>query len=372
MTRLREALKDIAEEAPLVHLADVAVKGHRRRRRATVALAAVSTVVVLGVATAGVSVVTASRDMVRDADALAPSAMSDTVSDLPAGAVGVLSHAYQTNCIIKKEERKADCGKVEWRVVTREGKTYRLAEALVRTKKNQGTPIALSRDGRMVAYYSREAQTYVVRDLVSGTEVTSPVKLKEERFGLAAMLVLSDDGRHLVFDPSEGTKDPGLVIDMKTGATLWVPGVYEPISVKGGVVELVRYVKTDLLLMPVTGGGQPVNFKGPYIFFSELAPDGRTVVAVKWTRDNRFDELSLLDVKSGQVKRKVPIKGLPKGAGYSSTELWRSASEIVITTLGKGGRRAYAIDVNTGRAQFVTDYKDGGKGNLVLPGTASQ
>ncbi|MEU6712789.1 hypothetical protein ABZ897_15015 [Nonomuraea sp. NPDC046802] len=371
MTRLREALKDIAEEAPLVHLADVAVKGHRRRRRATVALAAVATVVVLGVATAGASMVTASRDMLRDADALAPSEMSDTVTDLPAGEVGVLSHAYQTNCIVKEKARKVDCGKVEWRVVTREGKTYRLAEALVRTKKNHGTPIALSRDGRMVAYYSREAQTYVVRDLVSGAEVTSPVKLKEERFGLAAMLVLSDDGRHLVFDPSEGTKDPGLVIDMQSGATLWVPGVYEPVTVKNGLVELVRYVKTDLLLMPVTGGGQPVNFKGAYINFSEVAPDGRTVAAVKWSKSQKADDLSLLDMKSGQV-RKVPVKGLPKEKGFFSPSLWRSASEVLVTIDNEKGHRAYAIDINTGRAQFLTDYKSIHKRNLVLPGTATQ
>ena len=70
-------------------------------------------------------------------------------------------------------------------------------------------PVAISRDGRMLAYYSRAAQAHVVRDLVGGAEVTSPVKVEEDRIGVGSMLALSDDGRYLVFDPREGSKEPG-------------------------------------------------------------------------------------------------------------------------------------------------------------------
>ncbi|WP_449062841.1 hypothetical protein [Planomonospora algeriensis] len=40
MTRLHEALDEIAAEAPPVNLADLVITGHRRRRRVTLALAA--------------------------------------------------------------------------------------------------------------------------------------------------------------------------------------------------------------------------------------------------------------------------------------------------------------------------------------------
>jgi hypothetical protein len=56
------------------------------------------------------------------------------------------------------------------------------------------------------------------------------------------------------FDPREGSKDPGLLIDTRTGKTVSMPGKYEVISIKDGAAELIRYRKTDLWLMPVKGG----------------------------------------------------------------------------------------------------------------------
>ena len=44
MTRLRSALAGLAEEAPLVSLADAAIAGHRRRRRTRLALTGVAAV----------------------------------------------------------------------------------------------------------------------------------------------------------------------------------------------------------------------------------------------------------------------------------------------------------------------------------------
>lgn len=367
MTRLHDALDGIANEAPLVDLADLAIAGHRRRRRTTLTLAVVAAVAVLGVATAAVAL-PGSRD---DRDDTATPRSVETVPDLPDGKVGSLSHAYRTECAADPDwqRRPPDCSAVEWRVVTRTGTTYRLPRALPITTKERNAPVAISRDGRMVAYYSRQAQAHVVRDLVGGSEVTSPVTVKEERIGIGSMLVVSDDGRHVLFDPREGSKEPGLLIDMRTGRTVSVPGKFEAISIKDGVVALVRYVKTDLWLMPVTGGGAPVRFDGVFIMFSDLAPDGRTVAAMDFKRQGHLKcALTLLDTKTGRTLRRVAIRGLPKSRGMCETSFWRSGSEITII-YENAETSTYVVDVNTGQARRLARYPGmSTRASLVLPG----
>ncbi|GGO78188.1 hypothetical protein [Nonomuraea cavernae] len=367
MTRLREALDGIAAEAPLVNLADVAVAGHRRRRRATAVLAAAATVAVVGAASIAVA------PPWQRADRTATPQGVDTVPDLPDGAVGPIAYAFQTPCEKQRNPVRIDCGTVEWRVVTRSGRTYRVPQALFSTAKDHKVPVAISRDGRMLAYYSRQAQAHVVRDLVGGTQATSPVTVKEERISMGSTLALSDDGRYLIFDPREGTKDPGLLIDVRTGKSRPVDGNYEVVSIKGGVAVLVRYVKTDLWRMPVTGGGRPVRFDGKFIMFSEIAPDGRTVAAFEFS-DYAKRRLTVLDAKSGQPLRKVPIRGLPAGRGGAvmGTALWTSGSEVAVVYQSRDDVRTYAVNVKTGQAHQVARYPGVLHMRLVLPGVASQ
>ncbi|WP_433438150.1 hypothetical protein [Nonomuraea sp. CA-141351] len=363
MTRLREALKDLAEEAPLVSLANAAIAGHRRRQRTRLVVTAVVTAAALVATTAGAVAI-----WPRVPQTATPQRTA-TVADLPDGKVGPISHAYLTPCHIDDKRRIIDCGVQEWRVVTRTGTTYRVPQALVASDLSRDMRIAVSRDGRMLAYYSREAQAHVVRDLVSGAEVTSPVKVTEDQFDLGNQLVVSDDGRYLVFDPKVGSKKPGMLIDVRTGKSTTLPGKYEAVTVKDGVVELVRYVKTDLWLMPVTGGGKPVRFDGVFINFSELAPDGRTVAAYD-TKDRTKPVLTLLDAKTGRILRKVTVRGLAKPRGIFRISVWQSPSEVTVLTLD-GEYSTYVVDVNTGKARHVADYSPKTMQSLTLPGTAS-
>ncbi|MBF8188520.1 hypothetical protein ITP53_22895 [Nonomuraea sp. K274] len=292
-----------------------------------------------------------------------------TVPDLPAGSVGALSLAYPTDCKQVREPKPGiDCSEAEWQVVTRVGKTYRVPQALTHTVKDRRVPVALSRDGRMFAYYSRQAQTYVVRDMEAGTEVTSPVKVGEERIDIGSMLVVSDDGRYLAFDPREGSKQPGLLIDVRTGKTVSLNGEYEAIGIKDGLVEMVRYRKTDLWLMPVKGGGKPVRFDGTYIMFSELAPDRRTVAAVEFD-ELRRNKLTLLDAKTGRMLRKVPVRGVPAKAGLVGVRIWSSASEVVLDYQVGVRLRSYGLNVGTGRLRHLADYPDVGFKQAALPGS---
>ncbi|MEV4011520.1 hypothetical protein AB0J35_13540 [Nonomuraea angiospora] len=363
MTRLREALSGLAAEAPLVSLADAAIAGHRRRRRATMAATTVATVAALVASVAAGAVV-----WPRDAYPAAPRS-ADTVADLPDGKVGALEYAYKTPCDVSEDRQVTNCRVQEWRVVTRAGTTYRLRQALTTTRKGDFAPIAISRDGRMLAYYSREAQTHVVRDLVTGAVTTSRFKVKEEQIQIGSQLVVSDDGRYVGFDPRVGSKkDTGLLIDVRTGKTVRVPDKFEIISIKGGVAELLRYVKTDMWLMPVTGGGKPVRFDGTFILFSELAPDGRTVVA----RDYKDKEpaLTVLDAKTGRIVRKVPIRDLPKDGGVHGATVWQSPSEVVILSFGKQPG-TYAVNIETGKARRLADFPGEPRSDLILPGKAA-
>ncbi|MFC7592025.1 hypothetical protein ACFQYP_56145 [Nonomuraea antimicrobica] len=353
-------------------LADVAVAGYRRRRRrSTFMLAAVATVTVVGAASTAVTLPWQGAGV---ADRTVTPQQVDTVPTLPDGAVGPLAYAFQTPCKQQSNPIRIDCGTVEWRVVTRNNRTYRVPQALASTTKDRPAPVAISRDGRMLVYYSRQAQAHVVRDLVGGTQVTSAVAVPEERIDIGSMLALSDDGRYVFFDPREGSKDPGLLIDVRTGKSRPVDGKYEVVSVKDGVAELVRFGKTDLWQMPVTGGGRPVRFDGKFIMFSELAPDGRTVVAFDHP-DHTKNKLSVLDAKNGRILRTVSIRGLPakRGGGVLETGLWTSGSEVTIIYGYQNEVRAYAVDIGTGKARQVARYPGGGKMvHLVLPGMASR
>ncbi|MGW5160978.1 hypothetical protein ACWEPN_36390 [Nonomuraea wenchangensis] len=349
MSRLRAALEELAQEAPDVasttDLAALAVANHQRHRRnITMATAFFTTVALVGAVTAGVTLTGSGQ--------AAPATSS--VPDLPSGKVGELSHAYLTRCEVDESQTppSLDCSEVEWRVVTRTGRTYRVPQALATTAGDPRPPVAISRDGRMFAYYSRKEGAHVVRDLVAGTQVVSRAKVKESQIGRGSMLVVSEDGRHLAFDPREGSKYPGLLIDVRTGATTTLNGKYEAIGIKNGLVELIRYRKTDLWLMPVTGGGKPVRFPGTYIMFSEPAADGRTVAAIE------FDEMpkkkvTLLDAKTGRVVRKVTVKGVPARTQPDSVRIWASASELVLDYQVKTELRSYALNVYTGRTRLV-------------------
>ncbi|MFI6291346.1 hypothetical protein ACIBEJ_07140 [Nonomuraea sp. NPDC050790] len=362
MTRLREAFSDLAEQAPLVDLADAAIAGHVRRRRTGRAVAALATVTALGLTGA----VTAALPW---APSPAPVAAergdnTDKVPDLPSAPGSPLGYAYQTPCA----KEPYDCSRSTWRVVTRSGKTYRLPRALAYTAQNNTAPVSISRDGMLLAYYDPTEGAHVVHDLGRGTRIVSRLRLGKDRMGAGSMLVVSDDGRHLAFDPREGSKEPGMVIDVRTGTSVPVPGAYEPVSIKDGVASLVRYRKTDLWLMPVTGGGKPVRFDGAFIMFSELAPDGRTVAAVRHRRSLR-NELTLLDTKNGRTLRTVPVHGLADGGALIGTGPWRGPQEITVQYAGTGGVRTYAVDLRTGRARQLDRYP-GKLSTVTLPGQA--
>lgn len=382
MTRLHDALTGIADQAPTVDLADRAIQGNRRRRRGGMALAAVVTaavtvtVTVLGAAGAGL--LPGERGNIVAATPEGSPRRGGTLADLPDRGVGPLSYAYKTFCKARYGVPE-DCRDGEWRVVTRDGKTYHVPQTLGLSGKNY--PLAITRDGRMMAYYSHQEQTFKVRDLDSGEELTAPVTVAERRLDSYVSLVLSDDGRHLAFTDYPSGKGPGLLIDMRAGTTSPLPQGWAPISIADGgdPVMMVSYPpKARVWVMSRSGGRSPVTHDETYVRFSELAPDGRSIAALgtEKVKDGlRLDHtLAVLDATTGRAGRKVTVRGLPKSIVMHGLGAWLSRTEVTLATiLSKRPDQArwitYAVNVETGQARELGAYTGQNPLHMVVPGT---
>ncbi|MFI7702136.1 hypothetical protein [Nonomuraea sp. NPDC049480] len=378
MTRLREALDDLAGDAPAINLADWAIAGSRRRRRirmAAGAAAAMGVVVLAGVALGvfpGTGLLPADKPVVASE--------TGRIADLPGRGVGPLSHAYRTFCRLGGLV-PPDCGNGEWRVVTRLGETYRVPQALGTKSGPEFYPLAIGRDGRMIAYYSRVAGTFKVRDLASGAEQAAPVAIAEARLGGNARLELSEDGRYLAFTGYPSRKEDGLIIDMRARTTLPLPVGWDPRSIDGTAVTLARYgygQRPGIWMMPLTGGGSPVTLGDAYTRFSALAPDGTGVAALRRgeVANTQDDTITVLDAKTGKVKKTATMRGLPRGSHMLTLGAWLNAAEVTLVTTpsrqwDENRQITYAVNVETGRVRQLAVYHPQSTMHLVVPGAAA-
>ncbi|MBN6057140.1 hypothetical protein JYK22_34775, partial [Nonomuraea sp. RK-328] len=376
MSGLREALHDVASDAPAVDLADWAITGSRRRRRARLVTGTATVMGLVVLAGVALGVLPGARQVT--ADKLVVATETGKIADLPGRGVGPLSHAFRTWCLTSGPI-PADCRNGEWRVVTRSGETYHVPQALGFKSGPAFFPLAISRDGRVIAYYSRSAGTFQVRDLESGAVRTAPVVLAEAKLGGNARLELSDDGRYLAYTGYPSRKEDGLIIDMRARTTTPLPVGWDPRSIDGTTVTLARYgrwgQKAGIWVMPLTGGGSPVTVEDVYLNFSALAPDGKVVAALRAGKSPNVkdDTITVLDVRTGRATGTAPIRGLPNGTGMRSLGVWLNASEVTLATIPSGDRRenrqiTYAVNVRTGQVRRLAVYHPQAVMHLVVPG----
>ncbi|QYC41751.1 hypothetical protein Nocox_20715 [Nonomuraea coxensis DSM 45129] len=393
MTWLRDVLDDVAHHAPQVDLTERTIGIRRRRRRRTTSIVAAAAVVAvaLGVTTA----VRLQRAQPR------PAAAPGAVTDLPARGVGPLSHAFMTFCRPEGGKAPAGCVNGGWRVVTRGGKTYRVARALSGSpSKLRPSPLAISRNGRKIAYYDTKAGTFAVRDLASGKVTTAPAKVPTAWLGSIAHLLLSDDGRFLAFTKSPALKDPAMLFDMRERMARPLPNGWNPIGLSpdGDTITLAEYAPktrlqtiTRLWQTSTAGNSTTVDVAGDYSI-GALGPDGHSVVAVESVNAGVVGcmrsgpDLVHLDRKTGKALRKVPVRGLSMTANQVYLRGWTGPHEItaLATPLVCHERdddapasdldppyvpfTAYAVNVETGVARKLATYTAQGFFHLVLPG----
>ncbi|GAA4518749.1 MULTISPECIES: hypothetical protein [Nonomuraea] len=393
MTWLRDVLVDLADDSPQVDLAERTIAAHHRRRRTVVSLLAAGMVVVVALgATAAVRLLPDRRQEAA------------STGDLPARGVGPLSHAYKTFCEPARGEAPKGCRDGGWRVVTRSGETYHVPDALRSLAPGRtglrDSPLAISRDGRKIAYYSADEGTFQVRDLASGRKTTAAQKVPKSLLGSVSRLMLSDDGRFVAFSKVPDFKDPALLIDMRGGAVRELPNRWVPIGLSpdGATITLAEYsprsrLRTISNLWPSSSKGDTTSVILPVDYhFSPLAPDGRTVAVIEnlstAERPCRRGDLALMDTLTGEKRKPTVISGLPADVSQISLRTWLSAEEVTALTMSVRCRpasdvpddepavidqpyrtmTAYAVNVRTGKARKLATYRAQGFFEIVLPG----
>ncbi|TYB55037.1 hypothetical protein FXF51_46050 [Nonomuraea sp. PA05] len=391
MTWLRDVLVDLAEDSPRVDLAERTIMIRDRRRRTAISLVAAAMVVVTAL-----GATLAARLLPPGPDDAA------SVTDLPAKGVGPLSHAVKTYCTPKSGPAPEDCQDGEWRLVTRDGRTYRVPDALPslvpRRMGLRDSPLAISRDGGKIAYYGEEEDTFVVRDLASGRRTTAPAKVPKDWLYSMTRLMLSDDGRFLVFMKNPIFKDPGLIFDLRERAVRELPNGWVPagLSPDGGTLTLSQYAPRSMLrtipgLWTTPGDGTSVKLPQDY-HFSPLAPDGRSIAVIEniFAGDHtcpRPGGLALLDSRTGEKLRSVTVRGMDAGVTSVSLRAWLGPEEVTVLTESVRCNTeaedqepdeefdppyrtmtAYAVNVETGRARKLATYTAQDFRQLVLPG----
>jgi hypothetical protein len=395
MTWLHDVLDDLAHDAPQADLTERTIRTReRRRRRAASLVAAAAVVAVALVATAAVRLLPGKPDAAGEQG-------TGVVSDLPARGVGPVTHAYATFCNPGKGKAPQGCVNGGWRVVTRTGRTYRVAQALRLSQSGlRDSPMAISQDGRKIAYYDTKARTFAVRDLASGEVRTAPTRVPEAWLGSIAHLLLSDDGRFVAFTKRPPLKDPAMVFDMRERLARPLPNGWNPIGLSpdGDTITLAEYApKTRLRTMTrlwqtsTVGNAKTVDVTGDYLV-GALGPDGKSVVAVEGvdvpgTGCRRSGgELVHLDKDTGKVLRKVPVRGLSMTANFVYLRSWTGPQEIIAlarpfvcfdtrddapvptTDPEYVPFTAYAVNVNTGQARKLATYTAQDFFQIVLPG----
>ena len=401
MTWLRQVLNDLADESPQVDLAEQTIRiyGHRRHTHVSLVAAALVVVTILGV-TAAV------RLLPAEPDAASPG----TVADLPARGVDPLSYAYKTFCRPKSGEVPPDCRDGGWRVVTQTGRTYHVSQALpslsayrrsdtpTRRTGLRDSPLAISQDGRKIAYYSAKESTFVVRDLASGERLTAPTQIPEAWLGSLSHLLLSEDGRFLAFTTNPALKNPAMLIDMRKRSIRPLPNGWNPIGLSddGDTVTLAQYLPKPRLRTisrlrgtSTAGNATIVDLSRSYLF-SPLAPDGKSVMAIESRKPCRWGNLVRLDVRTGKKLRTIKVSGLPADVQRISLRTWLSATEVTALTTPTRCKPtpkpdkspapkesgdppyltmiAYAVNIKTGKARKIATYTAQDFFQIVLPG----
>lgn len=282
MTWLRDVLVDLADDSPQVDLAERTIATHDRRRRTVMSQLAAAMIVVIALG-------------VTAAVRLLPDGPQEVASqgDLPVRGVGPLSHAYKTFCKPDRGKAPSSCRDGSWRVVTRSGKAYYVTEALPSLSSGRSglrdSPLAISRDGRKIAYYSAKEETFQVRDLASGQKTTAADKVPKGWLGSISRLMLSDDGRFVAFSKTPDFKDPALLIDMRDRVVRELPNRWVPIGLSqdGATITLAEYsphsqLRTISNLWPSSSAGNSTSVILPkHYHFSPLAPDGKVVAVIE-------------------------------------------------------------------------------------------
>lgn|GEM_PF-4595200 len=247
------------------------------------------------------------------------------------------------------------CVCAPWKLWVRGGKAVALRDARVFSVGEQRAPLALSPNGRYVAYFQLKGGALVVRELATG-EVRAVPGVMWSRDMRTARVDLSPGGRYAVL----GIGGEHQILDTYSGESVLVPPGLRPWSFSPDA-KFVLVV--DGMFQAVIYSMAPFAERGRVPVGGALGPGGE-VVAHFTARDAG---IRLWDVPTGGIPRRDPI-AVP--AGRTPTRMrWNGAGHLDLQTviprrIRKGGGARYAW--------YRVDQESGGTermGGFVVPGS---
>jgi hypothetical protein len=309
---LRDLLQDVADQARFYDVADAALSGARRRRRARLSVAPA----LVAAAVAGVVAIHPPRTAPETSNftppvELALTALPAKVQPLPPGDVGpgimLARGCYGAN---------SDC---DVRILLADGKQFRLPDAnKAPTIFDEPLTIpSLSPSGRRLIYLTAP-KAAAVRDLETGAE--QPVTGVDVGGYRPSRAVWSADENVVAVGGQTSADGPPRVVtvDARSGAAAkttvggWadvVAGVTpsgEPVLLRGSAVRLT-VVREGQRPLPLDNGtllGRHEHFGGATGMFSALSPDGDTL-AIAVFSGTRTTALLLFDLRTGRAKKRL-------------------------------------------------------------------
>ncbi|AQZ63831.1 hypothetical protein BKM31_22325 [[Actinomadura] parvosata subsp. kistnae] len=314
-----------------------------------------------------------------------PEDLVPVTATLPASGVGPVRYAYYDFCQDKWKPGEdnapvADETCLQWKVVLPDGTRYRVADALSiytdQTKKNYmntAAPLAISQDGRRIAYYDPRRERFAVREL--GTGQVWEIPRHVERATMVkngALIAFSPDGSRLGLNLVGRAR---VVVDVESGQVVEkVPGGWYFLYPADEGVPMVVERGNGRFGVLADGAVKALRDWPTWMIAGTVSPDGTTVALLTgparqgehMTSGEPYDKIVTVDRVSGQVASEVGLDAPPNMGPYRLGQ-WLNAHEVLALggtapVPGDGrlrdmGETRYAIDVTTGKVRELDRYR---------------
>ncbi|WP_283137767.1 hypothetical protein [Rhizohabitans arisaemae] len=285
-----------------------------------------------------------------------------------------IRYAWLDGCYAKVRSAPA-CG--DWILYLRDGGRERLRDAYVRPLDAKGkplnaiTPLAVSDDGRRVAYFRKGDRRLVVRELGGKVHVIRDEVLVRGYLMRDVAVTLSQDGTRLAvdyddeYDHDRKEKRPTEIYDVATGTRLGtIPWnfLFSGFSLDGDEVlakwEDDEYDTSDVFVFTVQGR-QLLHAKSPVkdlVLPYGLAADGRSAATIDYE-----DGREILKIHDLVTKKSVMNIRMPRTEGAVDSIAWTGPTKItvhfVLQPEGKPARiQVREIDTATKKIRTSDSY----------------
>ncbi|MEU8246757.1 hypothetical protein [Nonomuraea sp. NPDC048916] len=297
----------------------------------------------------------------------------------PAGAhaqegPAVARAAWIKSCHDRKNDTDAPCG--HWRLITRDGGGVALPDAAATRRHATGAVahepgrLAISGDGRVVAYERARDHRLVVRRVAGGPVKELPTSLVPKGIGTDDLLLyvspLGD--KVLVEYVDDSGRQPTKVVTVATGRTAELPArdSVRGFSADGDEVLATRTAEdnTTALVVHRLGGTSTQRTPSQVVAnapVTALAADGRTVAVFVSgdTGRGKPPRLRLYDLETGELSAGVDLALNPGATPYFAR--WTADGRLTATVVSaEDGKpevvRVLTVDTETGDVTLTDRY----------------